>query len=76
MKYSEENKMSKPVKVEDNKVSDEEAVKLLIHDLVLLAKTCHIVIENAQHDGSMLQEAYQAKAMCSHVMDRWLKKDV
>lgn len=68
---------TKPEKVDEKaKISDEEAIKLLVHDLALLAKTCHLVIENAQHDGSMLNEAYQAKVMCAHVMDRWIKKDV
>jgi sugar phosphate isomerase/epimerase len=68
--------MTKPTKVEDKKtVTDEEAVKLLIHDLALLARTCRVTIENSTFDGSMLETAYQALTMCKHVEDRWIKKD-
>ena len=63
-------------KVEDNKkITDEEAVKLLIHDLALLARTCRVVIENANHEGSMLSQAYQALQMARHVEERWIKDE-
>lgn len=57
------------------KLTDEEAVKLLIHDLALLGRSCRVVIENGTYDGSMLEQAYQALTMCRHVEDRWIKKD-
>lgn len=67
---------TKPEKVDEKaKITDEEAIKLLVHDLALLGRTCRIVIENGTYDGSMIETAYQALTMCKHVEDRWIKKD-
>ena len=66
---------TKPKRVEeDKKITDAEAVQLLINDLALLGRSCRIVIENATHDGSMLEQSYQALMLCKHVEDRWIKK--
>lgn len=59
----------------ETKLSESEAIQLLIKDLALLAHKCKIVMENAQHEGTMVQQAAEALILCKHVEDRWIKKD-
>ena len=53
----------------------EEQLQTLVTALAKLAYISKIVINESLVPGDMIEEAYEAKILCQHVLDRWVEKE-